>query len=73
MKKWKIPVTWEVCGIVECEAPTLEEAMEYARDEDGVIPLPTESDYWKEAGDCLMRQTRRKPSENAGMTARKMM
>ena len=45
MKKWKIPVTWEVCGVIECEAPTLEEAMEYARDEDGVIPLPTESDY----------------------------
>ena len=45
MKKWKIPVTWEVCGTIECEAPTLEEAMEYAEDKDGVIPLPTESDY----------------------------
>ena len=43
MKKWKIPVTWEVCGVIECEAPTLEEAMEYAEDKDGVIPL--ESDY----------------------------
>ena len=45
MKTWKIPVTWEVCGFVHLEANTLEEAMEQARDEDGVIPLPTESDY----------------------------
>ena len=45
MKKWKIPVTWEVCGVIECEAPTLEEAMEYAEDKDGVISLPDESDY----------------------------
>ena len=45
MKKWKIPVTWEVCGVIECEALTLEEAMEYAEDKDGVIPLPTDSDY----------------------------
>lgn len=45
MKTWKIPVTWEVCGTILCEAPTLEEAMEYARDKDGVIPLPDDSDY----------------------------
>ena len=45
MKLWKIPVTWEVCGVVHLEANTLEEAIEQARDEDGVIPLPTESDY----------------------------
>lgn len=45
MKLWKIPVTWEVCGVVYLEANTLEEAIEQARDDDGVIPLPTESDY----------------------------
>lgn len=51
MKTWKIPVTWEVYGTILCKAPTLEEAMEYARDKDGVIPLPDNSDYvdgsWK--------------------------
>lgn len=45
MKKWKIPVTWEVCGYVYVDADTLVEAMEKARDDEGVIPLPTESDY----------------------------
>lgn len=45
MKKWKIPVTWEVCGYVYVDADTLVEAMETARDDEGVIPLPTESDY----------------------------
>ena len=44
MKKWKIPVTWEVCGYVYVDADTLVEAMETARDDEGVIPLPTESD-----------------------------
>lgn len=45
MKKWKIPVTWEVCGYVYVDADTLVEAMETARDDEGVIPLPNESDY----------------------------
>ena len=45
MKKWKIPVTWEVCGYVYVDADTLVEAMETARDDEGVFPLPTESDY----------------------------
>lgn len=45
MKKWKIPVTWEVCGYVYVDADTLVEAMETARDDEGVIPLPSESDY----------------------------
>ena len=35
----------EVCGYVYVEADTLEAAMETARDDEGVIPLPTESDY----------------------------
>ena len=45
MKTWKIPVTWEACGFVEIEAKTLEEAIEIARDDEEVIPLPEESDY----------------------------
>ena len=45
MKRWKIPVTWEVCGYVYVDADTLVEAMETAKDDEGVIPLPTESDY----------------------------
>ena len=45
MKNWKIPVTWEVCGYVYVNTDTLKEAMETARDDEGVIPLPTESDY----------------------------
>lgn len=45
MKKWKIPVTWGVCGYVYVDADTLVKAMETARDDEGVIPLPTESDY----------------------------
>ena len=45
MKSWSIPVTWEVYGRVVIEANTLEEAMEKARDDEGVIPLPDENDY----------------------------
>lgn len=45
MKSWSIPVTWEVYGRVVIEANTLEEAMEKARDDEGVIPLPNENDY----------------------------
>ena len=44
MKTWKIPVTWEVCGIVEVKADTLEEAMETVRDDDS-IELPKDNDY----------------------------
>ena len=44
MKTWRIPVTWEVCGTVNVEADTLEEAIEIARDDDGNIPLP-DGDY----------------------------
>ena len=45
MKSWSSPVTWEVYGRVVIEANTLEEAMEKARDDEGVIPLPDENDY----------------------------
>lgn len=45
MKKWRIPATWQVCGFVTVEAATLSEAMVIARDDDGVLPLPMQSDY----------------------------
>ncbi len=45
LPEWRIPVTWSVCGYVKIPAATLEEAMEIAKDEDGIIPLPDDSDY----------------------------
>lgn len=45
MKNWKIPVSWEMCGIVTVEAETLEAAMDIARDESSDIPLPDDSNY----------------------------
>ncbi len=50
---YKIPVSWEVCGEVEIEADSLEEAIDKAWDDE--IPLPTESHYidasWQVDGD----------------------
>ena len=45
MKSWKIPVIWQEIGIVEVEANTLEEAIEIARDDDGVISIPDNGEY----------------------------
>ena len=44
-KTWKIPVCWSMMGMVEIEAPTLEEAIEIARDDDGILPLPDDGTY----------------------------
>jgi hypothetical protein len=59
MKTWKIPVTWEEYGFVKVEANTLEEAIEIAYDDAGVIPLP-DGEYvmgsWRVSGedeDCI--------------------
>ena len=43
MKKWKIPVSWEMCGFVTMEANTLEEALEMAWDDS--VDIPDEGDY----------------------------
>lgn len=55
MKKWIIPVGWEVYATIEVEAETLEEAIEIAVDDDGEIPLPTDNGYvdgsWKVEGE----------------------
>lgn len=45
MKTWKIPVYWEVCSVIDVEADTLSEAIEIAKDDEGIIPLPTDPDY----------------------------
>lgn len=37
---WKIPVSWEMCGYVYIEAPTLAEAMDTVRNDNDDIPLP---------------------------------
>lgn len=51
MKSWKIPVCWEMYGIVTVQANTLEEAIEIARDADGVIPLPDDAYYVDDSWD----------------------
>lgn len=45
MKTWKIPVCWTMMGTVSVEADTLEEAIEIARDDEGVIPIPDNGDF----------------------------
>lgn len=44
-KTYKVPVTWEAYGIIEVEAESYEEAFKIAQDEDGEIPIPTDSEY----------------------------
>lgn len=45
MKTWKIPVVWEMAGTVKVAADTLAEAMEIAKDKDGVIPIPDNGEF----------------------------
>ena len=40
MPRWKIPVTWEVCGFVHVDADRLEDAMDYVRNDGDHIKLP---------------------------------
>ena len=40
MKTWKIPVAWTMMGVINVEAKTLDEAIEIAKDDAGVIPIP---------------------------------
>ena len=39
--KYQIPCTWSVCGVLEIEAESLDEAIIEAE----ISPLPVESDY----------------------------
>ena len=45
MKTWKIPVVWQEMGVVKVEANTLAEAIEIARDDNGVIPIPDNGSF----------------------------
>ena len=55
MKTWKIPVVWQEMGVVKVEANTLAEAIEIARDDYGIIPIPDNGEFvdgtWEV--DCL--------------------
>ena len=44
-KKFSIPVIWEVWDKVEVEAETIEEAIQYVKDNLDTIPLGTEPEY----------------------------
>lgn len=45
MKKFKIPVEWAVCAMVEIEAETLEDAVKIFDETIDDILLPTETEY----------------------------
>ena len=45
MKTWKIPVCWTMVGTVKVGANTLAEAIEIAKDDDGVIPIPDDGAF----------------------------
>ena len=45
MKKFSIPVVWKVWDKVEVEAETIEEAIEYVKNNINEIPLGTEPEY----------------------------
>lgn len=43
--KIKLPVTWEVCGLVEVETNSIEEAVEYFNQNSSDIELPENPEY----------------------------
>lgn len=45
MKTWKVPVSWQVVSTIDIMANTLEEAIEIARDDDGIIPIPKDATF----------------------------
>lgn len=45
MKTWKIPVSYRMVATINVEANTLNEAIEIAKDRDGVIPIPDNGEY----------------------------
>ena len=45
MKTWKIPICWTMMGTVNVEANTLAEAIEIAKDDAGVIPIPDDGTF----------------------------
>lgn len=45
VKNMKVAVTWEVCGYVDIEAETMEDAMKKFNEDSEIIPLPTDFEY----------------------------
>ena len=45
MNKYRIAVTWEMCGYIDVESDTLEEAMQKVKDDPDDFSLPVENDY----------------------------
>ena len=45
MPRWKIPVTWEVCGFVHIDADRLDDAMDYVKNNGDHIKLPRDASY----------------------------
>ena len=45
MKTWKIPVCWTMMGTVNVDAKTLDEAIEIAKDDAGIIPIPDDGTF----------------------------
>ena len=45
MKKYKLPVTWEMCGTVEIEAESIEDAIAYFNENIDDIEIPTDYEY----------------------------
>lgn len=45
MKTWKIPIAYEMMGVVSVEANTLREAIEIAKDQGRIIALPENSEH----------------------------
>lgn len=43
--KIKLPVTWELCGFVEVEAESIEEAVEYFKEHTYAIETPDDPEY----------------------------
>ncbi len=43
MKTWTIPVAWTMMSVINVEAKTLDEAIEIAKDDAGVIPIPDDA------------------------------
>ena len=45
MKTWKIPVCWTMMGTVNVDAKTLDDAIEIAKDDAGIIPIPDDGTF----------------------------
>lgn len=56
MKTWKIPIVWSMMGYIKVEADTLAEAIEIAKDEDGIIPIPDNGEYLEESWEVDMAE-----------------